>query len=67
MEPIDLSEFPVFEVTYRIEDEAVQAIEAVLGIDYTGDKAEDGSQFSSQSWASMCRTGGGFRFIQPAY
>lgn len=62
--PVDLSEFPVFEVTYRLEDEAVQAVEAVMGIDYTGDKAEDGIvSFFSEPGANVSDSGGGFRFI----
>lgn len=63
-EPVDLSEFPVFEVTYRMEDEAVQAIEAVAGIDYTGDKAEDGIvSFFSEPGVNVSDSGGGFKFI----
>lgn len=62
--PVDLSEFPVFEVTYRMEDEAVQAIEAVAGIDYTGDNAEDGVVgFFSEPGVNVSDSGGGFRFM----
>ncbi len=62
--PVDLSEFPVFEVTYRIEDDALQVIEAVAGIDYTGDKAEDGIVgFFSEPGVNVSDSGGGFKFI----
>ncbi|MBI5238779.1 MAG: glycosyltransferase family 39 protein [Deltaproteobacteria bacterium] len=62
--PVDLSEFPVFEVTYRIEDEAAQGIEAVAGIDYTGDGVEDGSvSFFSEPGVNVSDAGGGFKFI----
>lgn len=39
---IDLKKFPFIDLFYRVENPAIQTIEVVLGIDYTGDGFTDG-------------------------
>ena len=64
LSPVRLPDFPVLEVTYRTADESVQTIEAIAGIDYTGDGVEDVSvSFFSEPGGNTSDAGGGFRFI----